>query len=188
MTNQRLGGSKKRPPLLSGSSGRRGGGSIRGIPTYIWMSAAGLTGTLAYSYFAYLEEVPLTKRKRWIGTSEEMEQQLGDEEYRKLLLQFRGNILPPTHPAAVTVQRVGSRIANASRNFAAEHPATSIAKVPYTYTVVRSNQANAFVLPNNHVFVLTGLFKYVKDEVSDDACLLSALRDCCLLQANERPL
>jgi Zn-dependent protease with chaperone function len=30
--------------------------------------------------------------------------------------------------------------------------------------VVRSELANAFVLPNNHVFVYTGLFKFVKDE------------------------
>ena len=35
---------------------------------------------------------------------------------------------------------------------------------PYTYTVIRSSDANAFVLPGNHVFVLTGLFKYVRDE------------------------
>lgn len=33
---------------------------------------------------------------------------------------------------------------------------------PYTYTVIRS--CHAFVLPGNHVFVLTGLFKYVCDE------------------------
>lgn len=137
---------------------------FRGIPGYIWMSGVGAGAMMAYTYFAYLEEVPLTKRKRWIGTSEEMERELGDEEYKKLLRQFRGNVLPPTHPAAVTVQRVGSRIANASRNFAAQHPETSLATAPYTYTVVRSDQANAFVLPNNHVFVLTGLFRYVKDE------------------------
>ena len=172
MANSRLGGTKKRPPLL-GARARRGGGSsytIRGVPGYIWMPAVGLAGTMAYTYFAYLEEVPLTGRKRWIATSEEMEQKLGDAEYKKLLRQFRGNIIPPNHPAAVTVERVGSRIANASRNFARQHPATSVAPAPYTYTVIRSNQANAFVLPNNHVFVLTGLFKYVKDEVSGITC------------------
>ncbi|KAL7580827.1 hypothetical protein ACA910_001103 [Epithemia clementina (nom. ined.)] len=35
---------------------------------------------------------------------------------------------------------------------------------PYTYTVVRSDMANAFVLPGNHVFVMTGLFRYVHNE------------------------
>eukprot|EP00733_Pompholyxophrys_punicea_P000153 Pompholyxophrys_punicea_v1_NODE_25_length_5265_cov_107.938388.p3 type:complete len:260 gc:universal NODE_25_length_5265_cov_107.938388:2133-2912(+) len=36
---------------------------------------------------------------------------------------------------------------------------------PYTYTVIRSDHiANAFVLPGNHVFVYTGLFRYVRDE------------------------
>jgi predicted Zn-dependent protease len=168
MSNPRFGRSKKRPPLLSGSAPRSGPSfAFRGIPAYIWMPAVGLTGSMMYSYFSHLEEVPLTKRKRWIATSEEMEQMLGDEEYKKLLIQFRGNILPAQHPAAVTVERVGSRIANASRIFAAQNPkSTTIASAPYTYTVIRSDQANAFVLPNNHVFVLTGLFKYVKDEVS----------------------
>ena len=39
-----------------------------------------------------------------------------------------------------------------------------INKSPFTYTVVRSDDANAFVLPGNHVFVLTGLFKFCHDE------------------------
>ena len=66
--------------------------------------------------------------------------------------------------ASKTVRRVGTRIAAASKEFAKRHPQTSLSPAPYTYTVVQSDQANAFVLPNNHVFVLTGLFKYVKDE------------------------
>eukprot|EP00548_Thalassiothrix_antarctica_P014546 CAMPEP_0194176554 /NCGR_PEP_ID=MMETSP0154-20130528/10453_1 /TAXON_ID=1049557 /ORGANISM="Thalassiothrix antarctica, Strain L6-D1" /LENGTH=212 /DNA_ID=CAMNT_0038890781 /DNA_START=196 /DNA_END=831 /DNA_ORIENTATION=+ len=35
----------------------------------------------------------------------------------------------------------------------------------FTYTVVRSDdEANAFVLPGNHIFVLTGLFRYARNE------------------------
>jgi predicted Zn-dependent protease len=128
------------------------------------MPAVGLTGTLVYAYYAFLEEAPLTKRKRWIATDPQFERSLGDQQYKNLLHQFRGQILPPNHPASRTVQRVGSRIAKASQVFAQQHPHTNISPSPYTYTVVRSDMANAFVLPNNHVFVLTGLFKYVRDE------------------------
>jgi hypothetical protein len=76
-----------------------------------------------------------------------------------LLLCLSGR--SPTHE---TVQRVGSRIAQASLDFAAHNHLATISRHPYTYTVVRSDTANAFVLPGNHVFVMTGLFKYVRDE------------------------
>lgn len=105
-----------------------------------------------------------------IPQSPEWERQQGDIEYRKLLQQYKNDILPPDHRASVTVQRVGSRIASAAaKTFPAEEgksspsPSHSLG-APYTYTVVRSDQANAFVLPNNHVFVLTGLFKFVRSE------------------------
>lgn len=158
-------------PGFGGAGGRgagRGGGRPRppyGIPPYIWMTAGGSTLLVAWCYYEFLDEVPLTRRQRWIATSTRWEQQLGDDEYKKLLQTFRGQILPSNHRAAQTVQRVGSRIATASQDFAQQYhlPPASVNK-PYTYTVVRSDQANAFVLPGNHVFVLTGLFRYVHDE------------------------
>jgi len=154
------------------SNARRAAGGGRGttgaIPGYIWMPFVGLTGTVAYGYYAFLDEVPLTKRKRWIATSPEWERQMGDREYQQLVKQFKydpnSEILPPNHRASVTVRRVGNRIAQASKTFASKNEKASISLAPYTYTVIRNDMANAFVLPNNHVFVLTGLFNYVKDE------------------------
>jgi metalloendopeptidase OMA1, mitochondrial len=131
------------------------------------MTAAGTTGMVGFLYFRYLEEVPLTHRKRWIVTSVEYEGKLGDEEYKKLLAHFQsqGVVLPPDHRASITVKRVGSHIAKAAEKFAQEHKMEHVvSSVPYTYTVVRSDTANAFVLPNNHVFVMTGLFKYIQNE------------------------
>jgi metalloendopeptidase OMA1, mitochondrial len=129
-------------------------------------------------YYSCLETVPMTQRTRWIATSPEFERQLGDQEYAKLLESFRRQnvVLPPSHRASQTVHRVGSRIAAASQSFLQQYGTNSnknrsgtgsSAPVPvpkYTYTVVRSEQANAFVLPGNHVFVLTGLFQYVWNE------------------------
>jgi predicted Zn-dependent protease len=141
-----------------------------GLPPYIWVTVGGTTALFGYCYYAYLDEAPLTKRKRWIATSPTWERQLGDQEYKQLLKAFRKDILPPNHRASVTVHRVGSRITQAAHNFSVNHnlqattPSSFKSPAAYTYTVVRSDQANAFVLPGNHIFVMTGLFQYVHDE------------------------
>jgi metalloendopeptidase OMA1, mitochondrial len=140
------------------------------IPSYVWIFFGGFTSTLGIVYFSFLDIVPVTRRTRWIATSPSWERQLGDQEYHSLMEQYRNSILPPTHRASATVNRVGQRIAAASIAFADQHnfsinseSASNIRK-PYTYTVVRSEMANAFVLPGNHVFVFTGLFRYVQNE------------------------
>ena len=42
-----------------------------------------------YTYYKYLEHVPMTGRRRWIATSTEWERRLGDQEYRTLKEQFK---------------------------------------------------------------------------------------------------
>lgn len=136
-----------------------------GIPFYIWGAVGGTATLFAVGYFAFLDAAPVTGRKRWIATSPDWERRLGDQEYHQLIKQFKGDILPPTHRASVTLNRVGQRIADASLQFAKRNNLlSSYTDKPYTYTVVRSDMANAFVLPGNHVFLMTGLFRYVKDE------------------------
>jgi metalloendopeptidase OMA1, mitochondrial len=134
----------------------------RPIPSWLIAWGVGSTSLGVFTYYYFQDEVPYTKRKRLLATSPEWERQQGDISYQQLLQVYRGNILPPDHRASRTVERVGSRIAMAATKIAAANKQTFGSKV--TFTVVRSDQANAFVLPNNHVFVLTGLFKYVKDE------------------------
>ena len=138
---------------------------LGGLPAYIWVGLGGTTALLLTTYYSYLEEVPFTKRRRWIATSAAWEQRLGDGEYQNMVAANRNNILPPSHRASGTVRRVGQRIAAASQTFCQQHnlPPLHYTK-PYTYTIIRSDTANAFVLPGNHVFVMTGLFKYIKDE------------------------
>ncbi len=104
---------------------------------------------------------------------------MGDQEYKKLLKMYKRDILPPDHRASITVQRVGSRIASAAKKFEEEYMNDDDKKKKsssqhqqhvlgnnhnFTFTVVRSDMANAFVLPNNHVFLFTGMFKYVRQE------------------------
>ena len=117
---------------------------------------------------------------------------MGDEQYQRMIRQNQSQILPPDHRASVTVRRVGGRIARAADNFAAEHglledrvQGGSATSRP-TFTVVRSDMANAFVLPNNHVFVLTGLFKYARDEDELAAVLGHEQAHCLARHAGER--
>jgi metalloendopeptidase OMA1, mitochondrial len=136
------------------------------LPPYIWYTAGGTTIFIGYCYYSYLDEVPYTKRKRLIATTPSGEKRLGDNEYKKLILHFSKDILPSDHRASITLQRVGKRITEASYQFSKQYDpkAASLPQIPYTYTVIRSDMANAFVLPGNHVFLMTGLLKYVRDE------------------------
>ncbi|GKY96924.1 hypothetical protein MPSEU_000651300 [Mayamaea pseudoterrestris] len=144
----------------------------RRIPPYILFTAGGTLLVIGGTYYAFLDRVPLTNRQRWIATTTTMEQELGDSEYQQLLQQFRGAILPPQHRATRTVQRVGNRIVAAAQEFMTDyHASTNTASRdltllarPYTFTVVQSDMANAFCLPGNHVFVMTGLFQYARTE------------------------
>ena len=134
------------------------------IPTYLWVLGGTTIGGSVYMYYHYLDNVPLTDRQRWIATSPEWEQQLGNQEYESLLRQFRGQILPKNHTASKTVERVGRRICNAADQFAKEYDLEEFSTKGTTFTVVRSEMANAFVLPGNHIFVMTGLFQFARDE------------------------
>jgi predicted Zn-dependent protease len=133
------------------------------IPTYMLTIAAIPVIGGVYTYYRYLDEVPLTKRKRWIATSAEWEQRLGDQEYKNLRQQYQKKTLPKDHRASITVHRVGLRIAKAAQEFSKKYELDIPPSKP-TFTIIRSEQANAFVLPGNHIFVMTGLFQFAQTE------------------------
>lgn len=139
--------------------------SSRGsIPAYILFPAGFFGGSIVFTYWYFQDEAPFTKRRRILATSREWERHQGDLQYKHLLQHYRKDILPPNHRASVTVKRVGSRIVDAANKFIMENKPEESLGSPYTYTVIRSDQANAFVLPNNHIFVFTGLFQFVRNE------------------------
>mmetsp|Transcript_50111 Transcript_50111/g.98095 ORF Transcript_50111/g.98095 Transcript_50111/m.98095 type:complete len:250 (+) Transcript_50111:173-922(+) len=147
---------------LSSSSSRRPPPSV---PGYFWVPIIGGGGLFAFGYWKLSDRVPFTGRRRLLGTSPDYERRIGDAERLRLLAAHSRDVLPPDHPASATVRRVGARISGAARSVAVRQPDQRIDPGPeYTYAVVRSAEANAFVLPGNHVFVYTGLFPYVVDE------------------------
>lgn len=154
------------------SGGFAGGRNPRFVPYYVYAIGGGgvvLLGSLGYTYYTHLDRAPLTGRRRWIATTAEWEASLGHAEYKQLLHQYHPDILPPQHRASITLHRVGAAIAASSLQFAQRHGLQSYVETyknnPYTFTVVKSDSvANAFVLPGNHVFLFTGLLRYIHSE------------------------
>mmetsp|Transcript_7401 Transcript_7401/g.15875 ORF Transcript_7401/g.15875 Transcript_7401/m.15875 type:complete len:411 (-) Transcript_7401:1506-2738(-) len=150
--------------IHGGTNGRRYSHHQQHIPNYVYfVGGIPFVGGI-YLYFRFQDFVPLTGRRRWLATQPETERIFGDEKYRLLLAQYRNNILPKQHPATVKIDRIGKRIFSAARKFADENDLSSFDRNNVTFTVVNSDQANVFILPGNHVFFLTGMFKYARTE------------------------
>lgn len=166
---------------------RLGGQSLKQqrFPPYVYYSVFATTALGATLYYMYLDEVPVTKRRRWIATTPEAERRLGDQEYHKLLHAYREDLLPKSHRASETVHRVGSRLADASFQFAKENN-IPVTQRPYTFHVIRSDMANAFALPGQHVFVFTGIFRFVRNEDDLAAILSHEIAHCLVRHSGEK--
>ncbi|KAG7353617.1 peptidase M48 Ste24p family protein [Nitzschia inconspicua] len=145
-----------------------GGGSHhygqRKYPTYLYVGGGVVAIGGIGMYFHYQNFAPMTHRRRWIASSPEFEKEIGDENYQQLLQQYAGNILPKHHPATMAIEKIGGRIFQAAGEFAREYNLDYFDTKNVTFTVVDTDQANAFVLPGNHVFFLSGMFKYAQTE------------------------
>lgn len=90
-----------------------------GLPPYVWVGLGGSAAAVLTTYYAFVDQVPLTNRRRWIATSVALEQRLGDQEYQRILSDLRrdrhSTILTNDHRASATVRRVGERIASAAK-------------------------------------------------------------------------
>jgi hypothetical protein len=124
-------------------------------PTYIyWVGGIAVVGSV-WTYVSYMDYAPLTHRRRWIATNPQFEKEMGDENYQQLIQQqFRGKVLPRLHPATQLIERVGSRIFQAAGQFADKNGLDYFDKKNVTFTVVDSEQANAFVLPGEWTALL----------------------------------
>ena len=122
------------------------------IPLYVYFwGGIPIVGGI-YSYCRHQDFAPLTGRRRWLATGPDYEKQMGKEAYQQLLIEHKNDILPRNHPISITIERVGKRIFHAAGKFAKENNLDYFDTNNVTFTVVDSDQANAFVLPGNHVF------------------------------------
>lgn len=128
---------------------------------YIWRNyprvvvGVGAGGTAVYA--VNLEKVPLTGRVRFNVVSNERELSLvGDAGYQEILQEFRGKVLPSSHPYTQLVAKVTGRLLESCE---------FISGGDWTVHVIdEPSQVNAFVMPGGKVFVFTGLLPVAEDE------------------------
>lgn len=110
-----------------------------------------IAAMLAMTAVAGCATNPVTGRPDVVMMSEAQEIQLGREEHAKILQEF-GRYDDPELQDYVT--RVGQRIAAVSHR----------PQLQYTFTVLDSEDINAFALPGGYVYITRGIMAYLNSE------------------------
>jgi predicted Zn-dependent protease len=94
-------------------------------------------GAVGIFYMANLETVPLSNRRRFNVISPQLEAQLGEQQFRQILQEYRGQILSDWDPRVRMVHRVMNRLI----------PVSGLENEKWEVHVIEDDQINAFVLP-----------------------------------------
>jgi len=123
-------------------------------PWYLIAIPAAACGGITLLFYRAQDTVAETGRKRWIFVSDATEKRLGAHAYERIRRFNKSDILPNDHKATKTVNRVANRIVKVTgrRDF------------KWSFTVIRSDTANAFCLPGGKVVVYTGIFAATPNE------------------------
>ena len=124
---------------------RRRGGRIR------WLPIVGFLLYGMYYYFSNQQEVPMTGRSQLVDMTREQEMALGYQSYQQILMQ---EDVVPSGEVVDLVESIGRRLA-----VVAEDPGFE-----WEFSVIRSDQANAFCLPGGKVAVYTGLLPVAENQ------------------------
>ncbi|MEM7282826.1 MAG: M48 family metallopeptidase [Pseudomonadota bacterium] len=135
---------RRAPAGLSRRGSRRGGG-LRLLPIVLF----GIY--FVYYYFSNQEEVPLTGRNQLVDMTREQEAALGLQSYAQILNQSQ---LVTSGRELEIVQDIGRRLAAVS-----EDPGFD-----WEFSLIQSNQANAFALPGGKTAVYTGLLPIAENQ------------------------
>ena len=127
---------------------------IRALPPHKIVTAAALLAATAIGLAgcSYATS-PATGRQFLTPVSESQESQIGAEEHPKILAEFGGQY--SEKPGLTTyVTQIGQGVAkNAERK-----------DVKYTFTVLNSDEINAFALPGGYVYITRGLLSLANNE------------------------
>jgi len=133
--------------------------SVRDERGYAEIGLAGLllVGLCALALFLYCraeeQTVPVTGRTQKVAMSEEDQSKLGADAYRELLGPVQASIVS-SGPEAEMVRRAGERIAAM-----ADDPGFE-----WEFTLVNSQEKNAWCLPGGKVAVYTGILEVTQTE------------------------
>lgn len=120
----------------------------------------------AIYYASHLDQAPLTHRRRMIDISPQQEAAIGLANFRQILEQYHGKVLPATSATSRYVERIGRRIAQSAESLS--EPGI---EYDWKFVVIDSPEPNAFCLPGGKVAVFTGILPILIDEDSVAAVL-----------------
>ncbi|KAL5081063.1 hypothetical protein RYX36_009484 [Vicia faba] len=82
-------------------------------PRHVLIAVVVGSGVFVTVYFGNMETVPYTKRTHLILMSRAMEKKLGESEFEKMKVSFKGKLLPAIHPESVRVRMIANDIVDA---------------------------------------------------------------------------
>ena len=117
-----------------------------------------LTLTGGAYYLSHLEQVPFSKRSRFIAITEETESYLGEQAFQDILKKYRNQILPQNHPITSNVKEVADSLISVS----------SIKNKSWKLVVINDPLVNAFSIPGGKLVVFTGILNFAntKDKLA----------------------
>lgn len=122
-------------------------------PNTKWIFAISIGGATVF-YFSNLEEVPVSKRKRFNCYSDASVEKEGQRLYQQIMAENRGALLPEWDSRSRMVQRVMNRLI----------PVSEMEGVDWEVHVINSPEMNAFVIPGGKVFVYSGILDITKND------------------------
>ncbi|XP_067946850.1 metalloendopeptidase OMA1, mitochondrial-like [Watersipora subatra] len=116
-----------------------------------------LTAGTLINYYIHLDENPLTGRTRFMSLTHDQILVVADQEEKGILDEVQ--VISASDPRYQVVSECSMRILKAN-----QANCDQIWKLDWSVTVVDDDStSNAFVLPNGHIFVYTGLIKEMRN-------------------------
>lgn len=106
-------------------------------------------------YFTHLEVSPITGRTKLLLLGKEHFSLLAELEYEAYMEEFKNDMLTEKDAQYLNIKEVFYHLIECNKDI------SGISEIKWIIHVVDSPDINAFVLPNGHVFVFTGLFNAV---------------------------
>nr|XP_033771665.1 metalloendopeptidase OMA1, mitochondrial isoform X2 [Geotrypetes seraphini] len=131
----------------------------------LFASLSGLGVIFVLFYFTHLEESPITGRSRLLLFRREHYDVLTQLEYEGLMEEFAEKMLTENDPLYRGTKTILDTLIKFNRDI------PEVSKMEWILHVVDKSDINAYVLPNGHVFVFTGLLQAMED-IHQLSCIL----------------
>ncbi|ELK06200.1 metalloendopeptidase OMA1, mitochondrial isoform X1 [Pteropus alecto] len=131
--------------------------SIKKNKWKLFLGLSGLGLLFMVFYFTHLEVSPITGRSKLLLLGKEHFSLLSELEYEACMEEFKDYMLTEKDARYLSTKKVFYHLIECNKDI------PEISEINWVIHVVESPDINAFVLPNGHVFVFTGLLNSVTD-------------------------